>query len=36
MTRIMFTGFSNAEAICDPDENNFIEAEGIEASLWWL
>lgn len=32
----MFSGFCNAEAICDPDENNFIEAKGMETSLWWV
>ena len=32
----MFSGFCNAETICDPDENNFTEAEGMETSLWWV
>lgn len=36
MIRNMFSGFCNAEAICDPDENNFIEAKGMETSLWWV
>lgn len=36
ITRNVFTGFSNAEAICDLNESNFIEAEGVETSLWWV